>query len=137
MARAMANELFTYERVEAEQCIMGKFYDVPSPSAAEEWAVALRARIMTGVQECYDEEGVDPPALVLPLLMHTLQLSRPDNLDELLPVPNECVSATAAARAATPFAATIASFTTIAATNLGRGVSLVQISPRAATSRAT
>jgi hypothetical protein len=68
MARAMANELFTYERVEAEQCIMGKFYDVPSPSAAEEWAVALRARIMTGVQERYDEEGVDPPALVRPLL---------------------------------------------------------------------
>jgi len=64
----MANELFTYERVEAEQCIQGKFYDVPSASAAEEWAVALRARIMTGVQEWYDEQGVVPPALVRPLL---------------------------------------------------------------------
>ena len=64
----MANELFTYERVEAEQCIQGKFYDVPSASAAEEWAVALRARIMTGVQECYDEQGIAPPALMRPLL---------------------------------------------------------------------
>ena len=64
----MANELFTYERVEAEQCIQGKFYDVPSASAAEQWAMALWARIMKGVQELYDEHGFAPPALVQRLL---------------------------------------------------------------------
>ena len=60
----MANELFSYERVEAEQCIQGKLYDVPSASAAEQWAMALWARILKGVRELYNEHGVVPPPLV-------------------------------------------------------------------------
>ena len=60
----MANESFSYERVEAERCIQDKLYDVPSASAAEQWAMALWARILKGVRELYNEHGLAPPALV-------------------------------------------------------------------------
>ena len=65
----MATELFSFERVEAEQCVQGRYYDVAPGSDAEEWAMMLWARILEkALRELYNEHGVLPPPLVQTLM---------------------------------------------------------------------